>query len=165
MVGTPEYMSPEQAAPGGGGDVRSDVYGLGALLYELLVGSPPVQFAAGAPTVAQLSEVRTAAVPLPGVRFASLAADERARIADRRATDPGRLGRPLGGELRWVVAKALARDPARRYQSAKELAEDILRYLADEPLAAAPPAPSTARANGPHGTGGCSAPRSWPQRY
>ncbi len=139
-MGTPAYMSPEQAEMSGlDVDTRTDVYSLGVLLYELLVGEVPVD-----PTevgvqgfIAQLVR-RETDPPTPSARVATLD-ERRERVAACRGTDPHSLRRQLRGDLDWLVMKAMDKDRARRYETANGLAMDIQRYLADEPIVARPP--------------------------
>jgi len=129
LIGTPAYMSPEQAV-GGGEDVgtRCDVYSLGALLYELLAGEPP--FDPGRLSRATPSEFRRVLLeedpPRPSERAAG-----SAQTAPR--------ARRLAGDLDWIVLRTLEKDPERRYPSVAELAADLARHLADEPVLARPP--------------------------
>jgi tetratricopeptide (TPR) repeat protein len=136
LVGTPEAMSPEQAALSGDLDTRTDVYSLGALLYLLAAGVPP--FDAGAlPLGELLRRIREEEPPPPSTRIAD---DESGRRrAARRGVDPRQLRRQLRGELDWIVARAMARDRERRYGSAAELADDLERFLDGRPVAAGPP--------------------------
>ncbi len=140
VVGTPAYMSPEQADPTSVDiDTRTDVYALGVMLYELLVGSPPIdvkQFKKGA-ILEMLRMVREMEPPRPSTKLST--ARDLPNIAANRSIDPARLAQALRGELDWVVMKALEKDRARRYDSANGLARDLQRYLADEVVEARPP--------------------------
>jgi serine/threonine protein kinase len=140
IVGTPAYMSPEQADPSAMDiDTRTDVYALGVMLYELLVGSPPIdarQFKRGA-VLEMLRMVREVDPPRPSTKLS--AAADLPNIAANRNIEPARLTRSLRGELDWVVMKALEKDRTRRYDTANGLARDLQRYLADEVVEARPP--------------------------
>ena len=140
IVGTPTYMSPEQADPSSMDiDTRTDVYALGVMLYELLTGSPPLdarQFRRGA-VLEMLRMVREVDPPRPSTRLST--ADALPNIAANRSIEPARLSRLLQGELDWVVMKALEKDRDRRYDTANGFARDIQRYLADEVVEARPP--------------------------
>jgi len=141
MVGTPLYMSPEQTELGVlDVDTRCDVYGLGVMLYELSTGSTPFDSEtlkqAGFDEMRRI--IREDEPPRPSARVSTLDAEARSTLADRRGSDPRQLGESLKGELDWIVMKALEKDRNRRYQSAGALAEDIERYLHDEPIAARP---------------------------
>ncbi len=140
LMGTPEYQSPEQAEMTAlAVDTRSDIYSLGALLYELLVGALPFEpdmlRGAGHDGIARI--IRESDPPPLPTRLAQLGG----RIhdaANRRRTPARVLHRKLRGELDWIVAKAMDKDPSRRYASASELAADIQRFLNHEPVAAGP---------------------------
>jgi serine/threonine protein kinase/Tfp pilus assembly protein PilF len=140
IIGTPEYMSPEQAEGSLDIDTRTDVYALGVMLYELLTGSTP--FGGSELRSAAYAEmqriIREVEPPKPSTRL-SQNGETLASVAARRRTEPKRLGSLVRGELDWIVMKALEKDRARRYESANGLAADIQRYLAGEAVVAAPP--------------------------
>jgi serine/threonine protein kinase/tetratricopeptide (TPR) repeat protein len=141
MVGTPLYMSPEQAGQSSlDVDTRSDVYSLGVLLYELLTGTTPIDPAAakGAAYDDLRRMIREAEPARPSARLSTLNAAAQSTVADRRAAEPGPLLRQVRGELDWVVMKCLEKDRNRRYESVAALADDVRRFLADEPVVARP---------------------------
>ncbi|MEX0641790.1 MAG: protein kinase [Pirellulales bacterium] len=141
MVGTPLYMSPEQAEISSTDvDTRSDVYSLGALLYELLSGTTPFdsERLRESPYDEIRRIIREEEPPRPSTQFRNLG-DARTAVADKRRIDPDRLYRILRGDLDWIVMKALEKDRARRYETADALARDIQRFLADQPVEACPP--------------------------
>ena len=141
FIGTPAYMSPEQAELSGlGVDTRTDVYGLGALLYELLTGTPPIDpiVLKEAPAVEVARLIREFEPPKPSARLSNLG-ETLADVAAARGTNPRRLAQVIRGELDWIVMKALEKDRTRRYDSAAALADDLTRYLTGEPVAAGPP--------------------------
>lgn len=139
MLGTPAYMSPEQASSGGNADARSDVWSLGCVLYELLVGVTPIAREdlrrAGVGDISRL--IREREIPAPSERIAAMGDAARA-IARHRGVESSRLAPLLRGELDWIVSKALARDPSHRYESAGALADDLQRWLDGQPVAARP---------------------------
>jgi tetratricopeptide (TPR) repeat protein len=140
IMGTLEYMSPEQAEMNQLDiDTRGDVYSLGAVLYELLTGTPPLERkrlrTAAFDEVLRI--IREEEPPRPSLRLSS--GEKLATISAQRKTEPARLSRLVHGELDWIVMKALDKQRARRYETASGLARDIERYLADEPVEARAP--------------------------
>jgi len=141
VVGTPEYMSPEQAEGVGADiDTRTDVYTLGVLLYELLAGVLPFDPAElrDAGWYAMLHKLLEEEPSRPSERTSTLG-EQSGDVARRRGTDPVRLARTLQGDLDWIVMKAMDKDRARRYGSPAELAADLGRHLLHEPVQARPP--------------------------
>src|SRR5262249_34966233 len=133
IVGTPEYMSPEQAGLNNLDiDTRSDVYSLGVLLYQLLTGTTPVDRKSldNAAILEILRIVREVEAPKPSARLSSI--DNLPSVAANRGTEPAKLAKLMKGELDWVLLKVLEKDRTRRYATANDLACDIQRYLADE---------------------------------
>ena len=141
FVGTPLYVSPEQADFSGMDmDTRSDIYSLGVLLYELLTGTTPFD----QETFRQVAFdeirriIREDEPPKPSTRLSSLGAT-RSTISASRKSDARHLDRTIRGELDWIVMKALEKDRRRRYETANDFAADVMRYLTDRPVEACPP--------------------------
>ena len=139
FVGTPAYMSPESLQPADDRDVdtRTDVYALGVLLFELLTGTRPFEDR-GMNAARVLRRIVTQDPPRVSARFAALAPEEAAAAASHRRLSPAALRRQLTGDLDYIVAKAIARDPEQRYDSGAELAGDVERHLRIEPVLAVP---------------------------
>ena len=145
FVGTPAYMSPEQAELGGVDvDTRADIYSLGVLLYELLAGTTPYDPAtlrkAGLDEIRRI--IREVEPPRPSTRLATLSDLDRSTIAQHRDTAPANLSGLLRGDLDWIVMRCLEKDRARRYETPGALAADIARHLENEPVLARPPSTS-----------------------
>lgn len=141
MIGTPLYMSPEQAQINAlDVDTRSDIYSLGILLYELITGTTP--FDRTRFSLAAQEEIRRIIreedPPMPSRRLSSLG-EALKTISTQRNTDPNRLVHAVKGELDWITMRCLEKDRSRRYQTALELAADLGRYLHNEPVTAVPP--------------------------
>jgi serine/threonine protein kinase/tetratricopeptide (TPR) repeat protein len=140
MIGTPLYMSPEQAALSNADvDTRSDIYSLGVLLYELLTGATPFdkkQFKeVGYDELRRI--IREEEPPKPSTRLST--SETLPAIAAARHMEPGKLTKLVRGELDWIVMKSLEKDRNRRYETASAFAADVQRYLKDEPVEACPP--------------------------
>jgi serine/threonine protein kinase/tetratricopeptide (TPR) repeat protein len=141
MIGTPLYMSPEQAGMSGLDiDTRSDIYSLGVLLYELLTGTTPFDKERFKQTAYDeiCRIIREEEPPRPSTRL-SESKETLASISAQRQTEPAKLTKLVRGDLDWIVMKALDKDRNRRYETANGLAMDLRRYLADEPVQACPP--------------------------
>jgi serine/threonine protein kinase len=141
FIGTPFYMSPEQADLSGTDvDTRSDIYALGVLLYELLTGTTP--FDTETLKRAAFDElrriIREEEPPKPSTRLSSLG-ETASTISAQRKADPKRLGSSFRGELDWIVMKALEKDRRRRYETANDFAGDVMNFLTDKPVEACPP--------------------------
>src|SRR4051794_14714052 len=142
FIGTPAYVSPEQAEMSGlDMDTRSDIYSLGVLLYELLVGRTP--FDGKELVMSGLDEMRRVIreqEPLrPSTRLSTITPEELTLTAKRRSAEPPKLVHSLRGDLDWIVMKCLEKDRARRYETATGISADLKRYLQNEPVVARPP--------------------------
>jgi serine/threonine protein kinase/tetratricopeptide (TPR) repeat protein len=141
ILGTPEYMSPEQAELDATDiDTRADIYSLGVLLYELLTGTTPLTRDRVRRSAFDelLRLIREEEPPKPSTRLAESRVS-LSWISSRRSVEPATLSQQVRGELDWIVMKALEKDRTRRYETASSLAQDIERYLRDEPVEACPP--------------------------
>jgi eukaryotic-like serine/threonine-protein kinase len=141
LVGTPLYMSPEQAEMSGlDVDTRSDIYSLGVLLYELLTGVTPFdKERLGKVSYDEMRRIiREEEPPRPSKRLSTLG-EAATVVSARRQSDPRQLSRLFRGELDWIVMKALEKDRNRRYETAGSLAADVQCYLHEQPVSACPP--------------------------
>jgi serine/threonine protein kinase/tetratricopeptide (TPR) repeat protein len=145
LIGTPEYMSPEQAAGSASRasadiDTRTDIYSLGVVLYELLTGSPPLEpeRLRAASWDEMLRMIREEDPPRPSTRLSAMK-DTLASVAAQRGIEPARLPGLIRGDLDWIVMRCLEKDRGRRYETANGVAMDLHRHLAGEPVLAAPP--------------------------
>ena len=142
FIGTPAYMSPEQAVMTSLDiDTRGDIYALGVLLYELLTGHTPFEpkdlVAAGLDEMRRI--IREQEPVRPSTRLGTLAAEEQTTVSQRRSAEPPQLIHLLRGDLDWIVMKCLEKDRTRRYDTANALADDVSRHLRDEAVMARPP--------------------------
>ncbi|MFK5924004.1 MAG: serine/threonine-protein kinase [Verrucomicrobiota bacterium] len=145
MIGTPQYMSPEQSATQGSDiDTRCDIYSLGVVLYELLTGKTPLGLKklreAGIEEMYRL--IREEEPLKPSTRLDSLSSEENTSITKVHKVAPEKLSRQIRGDLDWIVMKALEKDRSRRYETADGFAADIGHYLTDKPVTACPPSAS-----------------------
>jgi WD40 repeat protein len=141
-IGTPAYMSPEQAGLGSlDVDTRSDIYSLGVLLYELLTGRTPFDtrklLEAGFDAV--MRTIREEEPPKPSTRLSTLGEVELNTVATKRGSDPAKLNRLVRGDLDWIVMKALEKDRTRRYETATDFSQDLERHSKSEPVMAVAP--------------------------
>ena len=140
ILGTLPYMSPEQATPEGGAvNALTDVYSVGVVLYELLVGERPLDWSERVSPFEAIRRIREVDPPTPSTRWERLNAASQAELARNRSASPSAVSQRLKGDLDWITMRGIEKDRSRRYGSAVELSEDIERYLSDKPVVAKPP--------------------------
>jgi serine/threonine-protein kinase len=142
FIGTPEYMSPDQAEISGlDVDTRTDIYSLGVLLYELITGTTPLdpETLRGAGYAAMQKMILEDEPPKPSTRLGSSTSENLTDLARDRRVEASALSRSVRGDLDWIIMKAMEKDRTRRYQAASELADDIERHLGNLPVLAGPP--------------------------
>ena len=142
FIGTPAYVSPEQTGFGSAHvDARSDIFSLGALLYELLTGCTPLdgRELSGATLEEVRRRIREEAPTVPSKRLHTLDGKRMSETSERYRTSALKLIQQVRGDLDWIVMRCLEKDKARRYRSASDLAADLGRYLQNEPVLARPP--------------------------
>jgi serine/threonine protein kinase len=139
LIGTPDYMSPEQVESSGEDiDTRTDVYSLGIIFYELLAGGPPLDLR-NTSLEELLRRIREEEPPKPSTKFRTHASQTSTAVAQKRQIEPSALAKQMRGELDSIALKALAKERSRRYASPSEFAADIQRYLNNEAVLAVPP--------------------------
>jgi serine/threonine protein kinase len=144
FIGTPAYMSPEQAEMSGLDiDTRTDIYSLGVLLYELLTGATPfdAQELAKSGLDAMRKTIREKEPVRPSTKLNTMLDSELTSVAHRHGAEPPKLVHLIKGDLDWIVMKSLEKDRTRRYETANGLAADVKRHLGNEPIVARPPSP------------------------
>lgn len=139
LIGTPEYMSPEQARGSADVDTRADIYALGAILYELLTGVTPIDVKSARPLgFPEIERTIQNVQPIaPSARLSQMV--KSGHLPDSHSTEAPTVLKRIRGDLDWIVLKCLEKERARRYESAAAMAADLWRYLNDEPVLAGPP--------------------------
>ena len=140
FIGTPHYVSPEQVDMRNDVDTRSDIYSLGVLLYELLVGRPPFDLTSNSQNIDEMRRVIRTQEPLkPSTMLGSLPRDHQIEMAKLRSMELAKVASTIAGDLDWICMKCLEKERSRRYETAEGLAEDLQRFLRREPVNAHPP--------------------------